>query len=67
MNKNKCGVMWKAGDGWHQCLKLRGHKDGHAKVGKHACAPGPNDKIFRKAAGGRPGESRVVEIEPVTE
>ena len=61
--EKKCFVMWKAGDGWHQCLKLKGHTGIHEKVGKHPSRPGERDMLYIKVSGGKPGTEDVREYE----
>lgn len=57
MHPNKCGLMWKGTDaltgnvGWHQCLKPKGHKGHHEKVGRAAAVPDKNAKFYRKVMG----------------
>jgi hypothetical protein len=57
--------MWQGPDGWHQCLKLKGHTGIHEKVGKHACKPSPDAKLFKKIGRGKPGESLMVELDDI--
>ena len=47
--------MWRSGDGWHQCLKLKGHDGIHEKIGKHPSKPGKNDALYIKVSGVKPG------------
>ena len=55
MTEKKCMVMWRSGDGWHQCLKLKGHDGIHEKIGKHPSKPGKGDALYIKVSGVKPG------------